>query len=67
VRDLIAQAVVDPYLAGMLLARATPANVQRAASYIERTGLQRAGEAAAGVATRRGAGTITGIQATERE
>lgn len=66
-RDLLARAIVDPHLAGMLLARATPANVQRAARYIERTGVERIGDAAADWGVRRGAGAVTAVQSTERE
>lgn len=53
-REMIVQAAVDPRFASILLNRATPANVQRAAEYLNTTMIDRLSSAAMG-ATARGA------------
>lgn len=57
-RELLVRAVVDPQFASMLLAKATPANIQRAAAYVDKNLADRLAEIAtnaAGRATLRGA------------
>jgi len=51
-RELLGQAMADPRLAAMLLARASPQSVQRATAYIEQNMMGRLGQAAGGAAVR---------------
>lgn len=51
-RELMGQAMADPRLAAMLLARASPNSVQRATAYIEQNMMGRLGDAAGTAATR---------------
>lgn len=51
-RELLTQAVTDPQFARLLLARASPANVARAARYVETNMMDRLAEAAAGASGR---------------
>lgn len=52
VKELLGQALADPRLAAMLLTRANPSSMRRAANYIEQSMLGRMGDAAATAAFR---------------
>ena len=59
-RELLTRAAIDPRFASMLLAKATPQNVQRAAAYVDQNFADRLGQIASRAA---GRATLRGVTA----